>query len=211
MTPGRLLWSLRLVIVALLAAGALGLGAVDNGGRPAGAARVGDGGAATDEAGRAAPANPPAVITYVPPGTSPLAPTPSSSSARGASASPGLSGYHEMQRKGADFPFEMTLSSACVTRGSVLTVTVKTRPISSMAGAAQFADGDAHGLLTVSSAGPDGSWVWPVTIPQKAPNGVARMLVTANDRAPGSNDDGASTNGEGVAASHEFEVKDGCT
>ena len=108
------------------------------------------------------------------------------------------------------FPLTVTLGKACVTHGDTQTVTMTTRGWSSVAAAAVYKDNEPHGALTVGNADPTGTWTWAFVVEDKAPEGPAQVILSVQDRAPGSNQDGASTNGEGGTGRFPFTVKDKC-
>jgi hypothetical protein len=107
-------------------------------------------------------------------------------------------------------PVTATMSATCVTRGMPVNVTVKTRPQASLAGAVEYADEDAHGNYAIGSADGTGTWRWPFVVSTEAPIGRAVLGVSAQDRTPTDDGNGASTTGEEGSAQVRFEVKKSC-
>lgn len=128
----------------------------------------------------------------------------------GQAAAPPTSLPPVTQSGSPGFPLRVTITPPCVTPGATLQLLVETRPHSSIAAAVAYSDNQAHGAMQVAKAASDGSWRWNVVVSPKAPQGPARALISAQDRAASSNDDGASTNGEGAKGTFPFEVRSRC-
>jgi hypothetical protein len=109
------------------------------------------------------------------------------------------------------YPFAVTLSRTCLSKGDKQLVTVKTRPHSAVAAAADFADHHHHGQYkVVDNMGPSDTWTWEFTIPPDAPEGQAELLLAVGDRSPESGEAGSATTGEGAKGRFPFTVKGSC-
>lgn len=115
-----------------------------------------------------------------------------------------------VRRQGGHLPYELTVTPRCVERGQTLDIVLLTQNNASIAGAVAFSDSGAHGLFIVGNANSDGRWTWSPVIPPTAPDGQAYVLISAQDRSPDSNEEGAETNGDSASSTEPFEVKAKC-
>ncbi|MBW3669142.1 MAG: hypothetical protein KY443_08015 [Actinobacteria bacterium] len=108
------------------------------------------------------------------------------------------------------FPLHVEITPRCIKRGTKVTVTVDTRPYAVTVTYARYSDNKSYGASGTGNAGPSGSWVWIFVVSPDAPLGPAEIYVVAQDRSPDSNDEGASSSGEGAAKKYRFEVVKSC-
>lgn len=141
-------------------------------------------------------------------GGAPPAPPVTSSSVPGATRAEGGEPFGNTNTPG--FPLEVRISPSCIRRGTRVTVNVTTRPYAATAAAAAYSDGRSRGANTIGAADPTGSWIWTFVVSPEAPDGPGQIMVSAQDRSAQSNDEGASSSGEGAARKYPFEVKKTC-
>jgi hypothetical protein len=108
-------------------------------------------------------------------------------------------------------PVALSMSpTGCLRPGTPVSVVVTTRPWASIAAVVEYADEDAHGTYAIGSADPTGTWRWEFVVPLDAPVGPATLGVSAQDRTPADDGNGASTTGEEGEAFASFEVGSSC-
>lgn len=91
--------------------------------------------------------------------------------------------FSKIDPKSGELQFEVRVTPTCGKKGSTLTAEVKVPPGSHLSLLVMYSDGSNKGEMYAGPAAPDGSFLYPWTIPATAPEGEGQVFVAAADPA----------------------------